>query len=156
MRRDRFRLELRNVDWPDRGEDPRQPTLLVHVDGADPPDHGAISAEEGTPRGAEDLDVTFRFRRAGDGEADRGVLALSERVTGAFLFEVNAEGTALRSFVTAARRYAERTGEGARYRVELRVDDEPLLDLEKQTLLVYSSDGELLRQHSLIPSGVEI
>ena len=156
MRRDRFRLELSNVAWSDRGDDPRQPTLAVHLDDPEEPETATLDGPLGEPLDADDVDVTFRFRRGGDGEADRGVLALADRVTGEFLFEVNAEGTALRSFVTAARRYAERTDDAARYRVQLHHDDEPVLDLEKRTLLVYSSEGELLRQHSLIPSGVEI
>ena len=42
------------------------------------------------------------------------------------------------------------------YRVVVRQGDEDVAVYEKETLLVYDDDGNLLRQHSLIPSGVEL
>ena len=38
----------------------------------------------------------------------------------------------------------------------LEAGGELVAEYEKRTLLVYADDGELLRNHSLIPSGVEI
>jgi len=155
MRRDSYRLEVSNVAWLEAGEDPRQPALDVRVD-EDPETVGERFRHDDEPLSSGDVDVTFRFLGSGDHEGSVGVLAIANRLTGEFLLEVNAEGTDLRTFVTAARRYGERTDDPARYRVRVVAQRDTAVDLEKRTLLVYASDGELLRQHSLIPSGVEI
>lgn len=155
MRRDSVTLEVANVSWYGDGRDPRQPTLTIHVD-----DDASTLRERlldgDVPLDAGDVDVTFRFQGSPDDADQPGVLALTNRVTGEYLLEVNAGATAVEEFVSAARRYGEHTGDATKYRTRIVADDEPLADLEKRTLLVYSSDGELLRQHSLIPSGVEI
>ena len=155
MRRDSYRLEVSNVAWLEAGEDPRQPALDVQVD-EDPEMVQGRFRHDGDPLASSDVDVTFRFLGSGEDAADGGVLAIANRVTGEFLLEVDADGTDLQRFVTAARRYAERTDDPARYRVRVVATGEAVVDLEKRTLLVYASDGELLREHSLIPSGVEI
>jgi hypothetical protein len=153
MRRDSVTLEVANVSWLADDGDPRRPSLVVRVD-----DDGSTLRERllhgDEPLDAGDVDVTFRFRGGLDG--GDGVLSITNRVTGEFLLEVNAEASALEEFVSAARRYAERTGDATRYTARLVADREALADLEKRTLLFYASDGELLRKHSLIPSGVEI
>jgi hypothetical protein len=84
------------------------------------------------------------------------VVALTDRVTGDYVLEINVVAEDVLPFITAARRYGEKTGDAARYRLRLLADGDEVAAYEKGTLLVYSSDGELLRQHSLIPSGVEI
>lgn len=155
MRRDTVTLEVANVSWLADDRDPRQPSLVVHVD----EDASAVRErlhDDGSPLAADKVDVTFRFQGSPDDADGDGVLAITNRVTGEFLLEVNTEAASVVEFVTAARRYAERTGDTTRYRTRVVADDESLADMEKRTLLVYSGDGELLRQHSLIPSGVEI
>lgn len=153
MRRDSVTLEVANVSWLAEDRDPRRPSLVVRVE-----DDGSTLRERlldrDEPLGAGDVDVTFRFRGSSD-DGD-GVLSITNRITGEFLLEVNAEATVLEEFVSAARRYAERTGDVTRYTARVVADGETLADLEKRTLLFYASDGELLRKHSLIPSGVEI
>lgn len=155
MRRDSLTLEVEDIEWLDREEQPRQPTLTVSVaDGADDLGDRLRSADDRT-LGADDLDVSVRFREPEGSDRD-GVLALTNRLTGEFILELNVPGSDVVDFVTAARRYGEQTGDAARYRVRVVADGSSLLDLEKRTLLVYSSEGELLRERSLIPSGVEI
>ena len=156
MRRDKFRLEVSNVAWLEEGREPSQPTLsiLASVDGDTL--HDWVGGRSEATLTSDDVDVTFRFRDGADEDDVQGVLALADRVTGQFHLEVDADGAELRRFVSAARRYAERTGETARYQASVLAEGETIASIEKRTLLVYSSDGELLRQHSLIPSGVEI
>jgi hypothetical protein len=85
------------------------------------------------------------------------VVSVTNRITGDFVLELNEDAEDVLRFVRAARRYGESTDDGdGRYRVEIRVDGEELVVYEKSTFLVYSSDGDLLRSHSLIPSGVEL
>jgi hypothetical protein len=81
---------------------------------------------------------------------------VTNRVTGEFVLELNADADAVLEFIDAARAYGKTTDDDVRYRVELSIDGEPLTEYGKSTLLVYDVDGNLLRQHSLIPSGVEL
>ena len=155
MRRDNVDLEVVDVAWLAEGAEPRQPTLDVRVD------DGASTLRErllddGAPIESSDVDVTFRLHGSTDGSDVSGVVAITNRVTGEYILEVNGAADEVAEFVSAARRYGERTDDSTRYRIRLTADGESLADLQKRTLLVYSSDGELLRQHSLIPSGVEI
>lgn len=137
-------------------EEPRQPTLTISASDDAASLAGRLRRSEGGSLSGTAVDVTFRYRGAPDDADVRGVLAISNRVTGEFLLETNAPGADLVHFVTAARRYAERSGGATRYRVRILVGDESILEFEKRTLLLYSEEGELLRQQSLIPSGVEI
>lgn len=154
MRRDIVTLEVANVSWLADDGDPRRPSLVVDVEDDDSDVRERLLGPDG-PLDAGDLDVTFRFQGSPD-DGDTGVLSITNRVTGEFLLEVNAEAQSLINFVTAARRYAERTDDSTRYTARVVQGDESLVEVEKRTLLVYASDGELLRGHSLIPSGVEI
>lgn len=153
MRRECVTLEVQDVAWLEEGGAPRQPVLRVTVeDDAATVRHRLLG--EGGVVDAADVDVTFRFQEGA--EAKRGVVAITDRLTGEFLLEVNAPAAEVMTFVSAARRYAERTEGDARFRVRVLAAGEAVLDLEKRTLLVYADDGELLRERSLIPSGVEI
>jgi heat shock protein HspQ len=82
------------------------------------------------------------------------VFSLSNRVTGEFVLEVNTDAGPVLDLVETAREGAD--GRGACYRVVVRQDETDVATYEKETLLVYDEEGNLLRQHSLIPSGVEL
>jgi len=146
MRRDYFTLGLRNVEDATDG----QPTVHVEY-------HGPTDAYDArlTPEGA--VDVAFRFQTP-VGESDAtGVFSIADRVTGEFVLEVNADATDVLTLIDAARAYGEATNDAEEcYSVRLEEAGEHLFETEKRTLLVYDDDGDLLRQHSLIPSGVEL
>ena len=155
MRRDSVTLEVANVSWIGEGNEPRQPTLTITVEDEDSTLRDRLFDGD-APLDAGDVDVSFRFQANRDESAGRGVLAVTNRATGEFILEVNTASEDVIEFVSAARRYAEQTDDASRYRTCIVAADETAADFEKRTLLVYSSEGELLRQHSLIPSGVEI
>lgn len=155
MRRDNVDLEIVDVAWLAEGDEPKQPTLDVRVAGDASTLHERL-LNDGSTLESGDVDVTFRLHGSPGGSDVPGVLAITNRMTGEYILEVNADADDVEEFVSAARRYGEWTDDSTRYRIRLTADEESLEDLKKRTLLVYSSDGELLRQHSLIPSGVEI
>lgn len=150
MRRDSVTLEVSNVSWLEGDGEPQQPVLDVEVEDDVSTLRGRLY-DAGTPVDPGQVDVSFRFQEEG-----AGVMAITDRLTGEFVLEANASAESVIEFVSAVRRYAERTDGDARFRTRVRTTDETLVDFEKGTLLVYADDGELLRQHSLIPSGVEI
>ena len=156
MRRDYFTLDVRNLgdggDPIDRGI----PTVTIDYDGPDDQLTDRFTGESGVVLEASELDVSYRLHGPVDEADTEGVVAVTNRVTGDFVLELNADAGDVTRFVDAARAYGKDTDDGKRYRVEVTIDGEPFTTYEKSTLLVYDTDGGLLRGHSLIPSGVEL
>ena len=112
-----------------------------------------LAGSTGTLVDAEETDVNYRLHE--DGRT--GVLSITNRITGDFVLECNAEAASVLEFIRAARTYGERTADGdGEYRLVVRDGDDERLSHEKSTLLVYNHEGDLVRQHSLIPGGVEL
>lgn len=150
MRRDYVTLELRHVD---RDGD-RLPTAVLAYDGPSDLLEERLTDAGGEPLDRERVDVAFRLRTV-DGDAT-GVFSLTNRLTGEFVVEVNADADSVRELVDAARRDDDPDDADGCYRVVVERDGETVADYEKRTLLVYDDEGNLLRQRSLIPSGVEL
>ena len=156
MRRDYFTLDVRNLgDGGDPG-DRGIPTVTIDYDGPDDQLTDRLTDDAGDVLEANELDVSYRLHGPVDDAGTEGVVAVTNRVTGDFVLELNADAGDVTRFVDAARAYGKDTDDGKRYRVELAIDGDPFATYEKSTLLVYDTDGGLLRGHSLIPSGVEL
>ncbi|MGQ4554705.1 DUF5793 family protein [Halobellus sp. GM3] len=158
MRRDYFELDVENIEWVEDGGDPRKPLVRIDFHGPD----GALKARLSDPTGsfldASETDVAFRLQDSLEEPDAAGVVSVTNRITGDFVLELNESAADVLTFIRAAREYgrtAADSGDG-RYRVEVRIDGEEAVVYEKQTFLVYDADGNLLRSHSLIPSGVEL
>jgi len=149
MRRDHFTLAARDLD---DGGDAVQPTLSIEYNG---PEETLTSqlTEDGDVLSGADIDAAFRLKNPIDDEGATGVFSLTHRVTGEYLLEANGDASELLDLVGAARNGAE---EDADYRVHIEREDADPISYELDRLLVYDADGGLLRQHSLIPSGVEL
>lgn len=139
----------RNGDAPSE-----RPTLSVHC-------HGETDAIRTRLTGGgegltgNDLDVAFRFQTR-EGDTATGVLSLADRTTGTFIVEVPTDAEPIVELVRAARQYGDAATTDTTYTIRLLLDNNPVLAAEKRTLLVYSTDGTLLRHHSLIPADVEV
>jgi len=140
MKREQFSLHA--VPEPTSADQP--PTLEVTYDGPAGTLLDRLSKVDGDRRGAEDVDVAFRLR-----DEQRGVLSVSDRLTGAFVCEVDADADGITEVVSAAE------DADGRYRIEIAGAGDAWL-AEKRTLLVYDDDGRLLRTCSLIPGSVEL
>lgn len=128
--------------------DERVPQLTVRFEGTPAALRDRL-AEDGQAPDAADLDVSYRRTPADD----PGVLGVSHRLTGEFAFEASLESSDLHSLVAATSRRAE----GDRnYRLRIEPGDGDPVVFEKDTLLVYDGDGNLDREHSLIPGSVEL
>jgi hypothetical protein len=150
MRRDYVTLELSHVDQ----DGDRLPTAVLRYDGPTDLLEERLTDASGDPLDRERVDVAFRFQTADDDAT--GVFSLANRMTGEFVVEVNADAESVRDLVDAARRHDGPDDAEGCYRVVVSRDDEEVAAYEKRTLLVYDEEGSLLRQHSLIPSGVEL
>ncbi len=156
MRREQFTLEVLHVSWVGEETDPEQPVLSISFDG----DHSSIKSRLTTSTGGildgQLIDISIRLQDSSEDATPTGVVAVTNREIGEYIAEINVDIEEMLTFITAARRYGESTDDIARYAAKINSEDGTIASFEKRTLLVYSNDGELLRQHSLIPSGVEI
>ena len=159
MRRNDFTLDVGGVDWVEDGDEPEKPSVLIDFEGESNDLHDRLSGPDGGLLAAEETDVAFRLLSDQDDEADEhaeGVVSVTNRVTGDYVLELNADADDVFAFITAARRYGEDAGDDGQYRVEVSEAGEPVASYDKTTFLVYNHEGDLLRRHSLIPGGVEL
>ena len=142
MRRDYFTVDFRC------DTDGGVPTIAITYDGPSGDLRDRLTKTVAETLDSSEIDIAFR-RQA---DEEQGVLSLTDRMTGEFVFEVVTAGDDIETLVSAAQRHE---GDGE-YRVRLQDNDGQPLAYEKQTLLVYDHDGSLLRHRSLIPGGVEL
>lgn len=148
MRRDHFTVVAESLDPADADS----PTLDIEYGGPEETLTAQLTEDSGDQISASDVDAAFRYQDDHESGDATGVCSLTHRVTGDYLLEFNAAGEQVLDLVAAAR---EETDEGS-YRVRInRTDGEPII-YNLDALLVYDANGNLLRQHSLIPSGVEL
>jgi hypothetical protein len=155
MRREYFDLHVSNTDWVSAEGEPREPTVVIDFDGPSEVLESRLAGTDDTLVDADETDVNYRFHA--DGPEGRGVLSITNRITGDFVLELNADSDTVLDFIRAARAYGESAEEDeGRYRVTIRLDGDEILTHENSTFLVYNHEGNLVRQHSLIPGGVEL
>jgi hypothetical protein len=146
MRRDYFTFGLADIEAKTDG----RPAVQIEFDG--PADD---ATQRLTPE--RDVDVAYRFQTPVDDDDADGVFSVADRMTGEFLMEVNVDATDILTLIDAARAYSETHSDAEDcYTVCLDAHGERVFEMAKRTLLVYDNEGSLLRQHSLIPSGVEL
>jgi hypothetical protein len=156
MRRDYFTLEVDNVDWVEEDEAPAKPSVTIDFEGPASTLRERLTAPDGETLVASETDVAYRLQSALD-EGASGVVSVTNRITGDYVLELNEDADDVLRFIKAARAYGKAAdGDDGHYAVTIIIDDEEMADYEKDTFLVYGPDGNLMRQHSLIPSGVEL
>jgi hypothetical protein len=161
MRREDISLVVSDVEWIESNDDPHKPTLSLWLDDGTETLSRRLQSEDGAPLTAGEVDVTVRLHDDPQNPEATGVVAVTNRITGEYVLECNVEAETAIEFARAARRYGEATDDEALYGVDLCAGDDAdeetiVATYDKRTLLVYGESGELLREHSLIPSGVEI
>ncbi|OVE84779.1 DUF5793 family protein [Natronolimnobius baerhuensis] len=158
MRREHFTLDVENVDWVETDGEPRKPAVTIEFTGPSSLLRERLTDPDGTVLEANETDVALRLQEP-LGTETAGVVSVTNRVTGEFILELNEDAEDVLTFIRAARGYGEdATEDDGRYDVEITLEDEsePFVSYDKRTFLVYDDEGSLLRQHSLIPSGVEL
>jgi hypothetical protein len=156
MRRDYFTLAVSNVDWVEDDGEPSKPTVTIDFEGPVATLEERLTAPGDEALEAGETDVAFRFQDEVDADGAAGVVSVTNRLTGDFILELNEDADDVLRFIRAARRYGEQAGDDGEYCVHIELDGEAFVSYEKSTFLVYDSGGNLLRKHSLIPSGVEL
>ncbi|AFZ71971.1 DUF5793 family protein [Natronobacterium gregoryi] len=156
MRREHFTLDVSNVDWVDEDGEPEKPVVSIDFTGPVAALRERLTGPDDDVLEAGETDVALRLQEPLGTDA-AGVVSVTNRVTGEFILELNEDASDVVRFIRAARGYGEAaTDDEGRYEVEISLESEPFVAYDKQTFLVYDDKGSLLRQHSLIPSGVEL
>lgn len=156
MRRDYFTLDVSEIDWIESGGEPAQPRVVIDFHGPEADLRERFETPTGDLLEAEETDVACRLQGDVSDPDTEGVVSVTNRITGDFIIELNEDAADILTFINAARKYGEAENGDGHYHVTIRLDGEELTTYEKQTFLVYNEDGDLLRKHSLIPSGVEL
>ncbi len=149
MRRDHFTVVTESLDPADAPT----PTIDVNYDGPTETLTAQLTTAEGELVSESEIDAAFRFQESPDEEDPIGVFSLTHRITGEYLLEYNANGDDIVALAAAAR---ERAEDDASYRIRINREDAQPIIYKLDSLLTYDPDGNLLRNHSLIPSGVEL
>lgn len=151
MRRDYFTLTVDGVE----GDGPTRPVVTITYEG--PTEQLESRLRKGsTLLEDEEVDVAYRLQDSLNATDPAGVIAVADRVTGEYVFELNADADEVFEFIDAAREFGDNSDSDDYYRIVLETDEEHLATYDKSTLLVYDAEGNLLRSESLIPSGVEL
>ncbi|MEY7847814.1 DUF5793 family protein [Natrarchaeobius sp. A-rgal3] len=156
MRREHFTLTVSNIDWVETGGEPSKPSVSIDFTGPATMLRERLTGPDGDALEATETDVALRLQEPLESDAS-GVVSVTNRITGEFILELNEEAGDVLRFIRAARGYGEDASEDdGRYDVEITLEGEHFVTYDKRTFLVYDDEGNLLRQHSLIPSGVEL
>ena len=156
MRRDYFNLDVEDVDWVEDDGTPAKPGVTIDFEGPGATLEERFADGEGGLLDAEQTDVAFRLQNDLDADESTGVVSVTNRITGDFVLELNQDAADVLKFIRAAREYGRASDADKRYRVHIERGDNHVVTYEKDTFLVYNTEGDLLRRHSLIPSGIEI
>jgi hypothetical protein len=158
MRRDYFELNVDHIDWVEADGPPQKPLVRIDFHGPEETLTDRLTDADGDLLEDGETDVAFRLQGDVNDPDATGVVSVTNRITGDFVLELNEDADDVLRFIRAAREYgkSEADDEDGQYRVEIRTDDGDTVVYEKRTFLVYDADGNLLRGHSLIPSGVEL
>lgn len=156
MRREEFSLETRHVD-PDPGAPTAPlPTLRLDYDGSVAELRAAFEGADGQPLSEADIDLALRLTSAFEEPDPDGVLAVTNRLTGDFICELNVRAKELFEFLAAAKRRGSAVEGSPKYRVQFFATGSPVRTVELDTLLVYTEAGDLRESESLLPSEVEL
>lgn len=156
MRREEFTLETRHVDPESGAETAPLPTLRLEFDGPAAELRSAFEGADGTPLSESDLDVSLRLTSPFEATDPDGVLAVTNRLTGDFVCELNVATGRIFEFLAAAKRRGAAVDGSPRFRVQFFAEGSPVRTNELDTFLVYTESGDLRESESLLPSSVEL
>ncbi|ELY78274.1 DUF5793 family protein [Natrinema pallidum] len=156
MRREHFTLDVTNIDWVETDGEPAKPSVSIDFTGPATMLRERLTGPDGDVLEANETDAALRLQGP-LGDDTTGVVSVTNRITGEFILELNEDADDVLQFIRAARGYGEDAADDeGRYEVAITLDGDPFVSYDKGTFLVYDDEGSLLRQHSLIPSGVEL
>lgn len=148
-------LTLTNVDWLQDESVPCLPCLQVQIDIPEEMSIERLRGPDGEYYESDDVDVFYRHQPV-EPPVESGVLSLADRLTGEYILEIPASPHLIEKAVYAVQEYGTHQEVNPQFETKIQIGDRQLASFSKETLLIYAIDDELLRDRSLIPSGIEI
>lgn len=155
MQREALSLGIEHTEWVTGDRAPEKPCLVIEYDGKESTFIERFRQPGAGLYMASGIDMFYRFQPSGHALPGGGVFTVGDRVTGDLLLEITTPPGRIERFVSAVRQYVELTGDDPTYRVKLWTETQ-VADFEKEAFLVYSAEGGLIRQRSLIPDWIEM
>lgn len=150
MRRDHFTVAVRDHST-------EKPTLDIAYDGPRETLTGQLTDTDSELLTVDAIDAAFRLQDTLHEDDAMGVFSLTHRLTGEYLLEVNIDARDVLALVQHTRDASEdEDSDETSYCIQIQREDDETIVYDMSSLFVYDADGELLKQHSLIPSGVEL
>lgn len=148
-------VTLANVEWLDDEQQVQEPCLHIQFNEPEPELIARFCNPEQTIYIPSDIDVFYR-QQSTDPPVESGVLGVAERQTGDYILETTTSPSIIEKLVYAVRRYSEKTESEKRYQCRVWAETHHVVTFESDTLLIYGTDGSVLRHQSLIPRNIEI
>jgi hypothetical protein len=101
------------------------------------------------------VDVTFRLQADQDGLNVDGILAVAN-TRGDYIVECEGHGGQVLKIVDVANQYADRLNDIGQYELCIEANDGLVKRWIEVALILYSAEGEVLREQCLIPPGLEV
>ena len=148
-------VRMSGLEWVTTGAPPQQPEINVFTDQLHVLKERFWNTEEDTFVPVE-LEVFYRQQSSEHAAAAAGVLSIADGVTGEYLLEQPMSPQTINQFVHAVDQYADQTDNDSNYTVDFVEADTQLRTYTQDSVLIYSSEGELIPERSLIPTQAEV
>jgi hypothetical protein len=148
-------LSTDNTDRVNDSDSPQPPILKITFDGSSPECHDHLDETSLVRSMPSTVEVTFRLQAEQDGLNVDGILGVTNR-RGEYLVECEGDGGQVLNIVKSANRYAARLNDTALYELWIEANDGLVERWVESTLVTFSTEGEVLRDVSLIPPGLDI
>ena len=148
-------VRVSGVEWVTTGAPPQQPEIHVLTDRLHVLKERFWNTEENNFVPVN-LEVFYRQQSSEHAASAAGVLSIADGVTGEYLLEQPMSPQRINQFVHAVGQYAEQTDNDSKYTVSFVEADTQLRAYTQDSLLIYSSEGELIPERSLIPTQAEV
>jgi hypothetical protein len=148
-------LSTDNTDWVNNTDLPQVPILKITFDGSSSECREHLSETSLVRIMPSTVAVTFRLQAEQDGLNVDGILGVASR-SGEYIVECEGHGGQVLKVVKSANRYADRLNDTGLYELWIEANDGLVERWVEGTLILYSAEGEVLKEQSLIPPGLHL
>ena len=148
-------VRMSGLEWVTTGAPPQQPAIHVLTDQLHVLKERFWKTEEDDSVPVE-LEVFYREQSSEHAAAAAGVLSIADGFTGEYLLEQSMSPQTINQFIHAVGQYADQTDNDSKYTVSFVEADTQIRTYTQDSFLIYSTEGELIPERSLIPTQAEV
>jgi hypothetical protein len=148
-------LSTDNTDWVNNADLPQVPILKITFDGSSSECREHLSETSLVRRMPSTVAVTFRLQADQGGLNVDGILAVAN-TRGDYIVECEGHGGQVLKIVDVANQYADRLNDMGHFELCIEANDGLVKRWIEVALILYSAEGEVLEEQSLIPPGLHL